>query len=264
MIEPLSVVLPMHYHHSNTSMQRKVARHLGAFRKTVDTLKQYYEDLTKQSSPASSPKRSDVFPYPTDFTSLCDSGRRRFEYKTQFPHKLLFKGTLDDEKRVYIKFVTRYSKEAHLACASLGCAPILHGFEVIPGGWFMVIMEDLEEDYIRLSEYSDVHNDSPTAKLLDNIENALRQLHGQHYVHGDARDTNILVSRTDRTKFALVDFDWAGRMKEVRYPMNVNRTANLWRPDDAIDGALIKPEHDLAMLNDIKKRCGMGRSHNHM
>jgi len=88
------------------------------------------------------------------------------------------RGELGNGRSIYIKFAHHYSKEVHLACVSLGCAPILHGFKVIPSGWFMVIMEDLKEDYIRLSEYSNVHNDSPTAKLLDNIKNALRQLHG--------------------------------------------------------------------------------------
>ncbi|KAF8422596.1 hypothetical protein L210DRAFT_3571233 [Boletus edulis BED1] len=254
-IEPLSVVLPMHYHHLNTRLQKNVARHLGAFKKAIGTLKQYYEALVKQNHPASSPKQYDLlFPYPTDFTSLCDNMNRRFEYIAHIPHRLLFKGTLDDKKRIYIKFVRHYSKYAHLACASLGCAPTLHGFEVIPGGWFMVIMDDLEEDYIRFCDYTDIYGHPPTAELIDNITNALRQLHERGYVHGDVRETNILVSRVDKTKFVLVDFDWAGKIKEVRYPMNVNRTENLWRPDGAVDGALIMPEHDMAMLHDIERR----------
>ena len=48
--------------------------------------------------------------------------------------------------------------------------------------------------------------------------------------------------------FKLVDFDWSGRIGEVRYPMNVYQGQRLWRPREAEDGQLIKADHDIEML----------------
>ncbi|KIJ63840.1 hypothetical protein HYDPIDRAFT_67875, partial [Hydnomerulius pinastri MD-312] len=58
--------------------------------------------------------------------------------------------------------------------------------------------------------------------LIETIRATLTRLHQKGYVHGDVRDTNIMVSRSNKAKFMLVDFDWAGKIGEVRYPMNVN------------------------------------------
>ena len=131
-----------------------------------------------------------------------------------------------------------------MMCATLGYAPTLYGFKELPGGWFMVIMDRLSErKYCPLSK--------PTAPLINNIRDVLKQLHQSNYVHGDLRDVNIIVSRSDETKFMLIDFDWAGKIGEVRYPPRVNRSRDLWRPDGAVDGALIQADHDMDMLNQI-------------
>ena len=65
------------------------------------------------------------------------------------PDKLIFFGKSDGIK-VCVKFVTRYSKEAHIQCASMGIAPILRGFEALPGGWFMVVMDRIDDVFIPL------------------------------------------------------------------------------------------------------------------
>lgn len=44
----------------------------------------------------------------------------------------------------------------------------------------------------------------------------------------------------------FVDFDWAGKIGEVRYPLNVYR--KIWLPPGVSDGALIKVQHDMDML----------------
>jgi hypothetical protein len=46
----------------------------------------------------------------------------------------------------------------------------------------------------------------------------------------------------------LVDFDWSGRISEVRYPMNVYRGDCLKRPEEAENGRLIRADHDIWML----------------
>ena len=106
----------------------------------------------------------------------------------------------------------------------------------------MVVMEMIGQDYCCLSDfplpYS--HYDDTLGKLA--------YLHQENYVHGDVRDTNIMVKKDGVQGFKLVDFDWSGRIGQVRYPMNVYRGQRLWRPLDAMDGQLIKAEHDIKML----------------
>ena len=58
-----------------------------------------------------------------------------------------------------------------------------------------------------------------------------------------------MVKKDGNKGFKLVDFDWSGRIGEVRYPMNVYRGQRLWRPHGAEDGKLIKADHDIDMLN---------------
>ncbi|KAI6044470.1 hypothetical protein EDC04DRAFT_2561304, partial [Pisolithus marmoratus] len=45
---------------------------------------------------------------------------------------------------ICIKFVKRYSANAHWFCASKGHAPELLMIKKLPGGWYMVIMEALD------------------------------------------------------------------------------------------------------------------------
>lgn len=53
----------------------------------------------------------------------------------------------------------------------------------------------------------------------------------------DVCDTNLLVRTDDECGFVLIDFDWAGKEGEARYPINVNRTG-IKRPDGAEDRQL--------------------------
>lgn len=50
------------------------------------------------------------------------------------------------------------------------------------------------------------------------------------YVHGDLRDTNIMVKRY----FKLVGFNWSGRISEIRHPMNEES---------------VSVDHDIQILN---------------
>ncbi|KAL4065048.1 hypothetical protein J3A83DRAFT_4263978 [Scleroderma citrinum] len=244
-VQTLSSPLPMHCHTTDTVMRINVARHLGAFKKAVATLEEYYQNLGV--GPAIDPVQSQLFPHFNSFTSLQDNSMQELKYINQpLKDNLVFFAALCNQQLVCIKFARRYSKDAHEICASLGHAPALHGFEKIPGGWYMIVMDKLPNEYDMLC------GPTPPISLINDIrKNALAPLHEQGYVHGDIRDTNIMVPKSDKTKFMLVDFEWAGKNGEVRYPMNVNKGPTLWRPDGAVDGALIRPEHDIDMLNYI-------------
>jgi serine/threonine protein kinase len=244
-LQVLSTVLPCHFHHSDTQLRFTVARHLSAMKRAVESLRQYYEvdlrainDLSNDSPPQA------PFPYVTSFKSLEDSTVQKFVYKTQHDSaKLLFTGELQTGKRIYIKFVQRYSDKAHSLCASMGFAPALIGYERVPGGWFIVVMDALDE------EYEELPRGPLPSSFADEITAKITLLHQAGYVHGDIRDTNVMVRKDGQKGFMLVDFDWAGEISEARYPMYVNRGTDLWRPDGAQDGNFIMADHDVQMLD---------------
>lgn len=228
-------------------MRARAARHLGAFKKAVHTLKEYYRGLPDTLQPSHLPQ---LFPHHTHFTSLEDNREQCFEYVSQpFDETLIFFGELSNGQRVCIKFVRKYSKDAHLCCAALGCAPTLYGFETLPGGWFMVVMDAIGDDYVKLCDTN------PTRSALERVRECLVRLHRENYVHGDVRSSNIVVCQSDMNKVIVLDFDWAGKIGEVKYPMNVNRAWDLWRPEGAVDGGLITAEHDMEMLGCIEYKA---------
>ena len=67
----------------------------------------------------------------------------------------------------------------------------------------MAVMEMIGEDYFPLSPPPYSHSEDITQKLTS--------LHQANYVHGDVRDTNIMVKKDGVRGFKLVDFDWSGR-----------------------------------------------------
>ena len=236
--------LAFHIHSGDTYNFSILARYMATFRKAVHTLKQYYDMLQPLPS-LSNMSLTQLFPYPTAYTSVIDGNRtKKIVYQRQLSEdKLVFFGTQEsDGQPICIKFVQQYSTEAHNYCAVLGCTPTLMGFEVV-GGWFMVVMENISKGHDTLFS----KQLSMTTKAL--IADKLKKFHQAGFVHGDIRDTNIMVSNSDEKDFKIIDFDWAGRVNEARYPSFINR--QIWRPSGAVDGQPILPAHDLAMLDHI-------------
>jgi tRNA A-37 threonylcarbamoyl transferase component Bud32 len=63
--------------------------------------------------------------------------------------------------------------------------------------------------------------------LSEKVGQCLRQFHQAGFVHGDIRDTNIMVKKNlnqDGLSFLVIDFDSGGEMKQMRYPLNLTRT----------------------------------------
>ncbi|KIL66082.1 hypothetical protein M378DRAFT_10374 [Amanita muscaria Koide BX008] len=248
----LSSIIPFYFDFSDTRLRAMAARHLGAFKKAIRSLQDYYHNdlsVTNPPVPLSNPTSipSDIFPYRKHFTSLVDSSEHHFEYVKQHEHhRLFFFGKLSDGRGICIKFTHDYSPAVHSLCASKGFALKLLGFEELPGGWWMVVMEHIDENYVQFHDLESHHRSS----VLEYLKQFLTFLHANGFVHGDVRDTNIMVPRSGELHFFLIDFDWAGRIGEVRYPMNVNRKG-IWRPDGARDGDLITAEHDDEMLQHL-------------
>ena len=182
-------------------------------------------------------------PYPTGYIDRSDEMTRSIKFVDQMDSRLVFFGSTDHEEKICIKFARTYSEAVHLKCAYNGHAPALKGFQRLAGGWYMIVMEDLR----------DSHRNDITKQRLDHVKNLLMELHQDGYAHGDIRSSNILVGDAE-DEFVLLDFDWAGEIGTARYPMNLNRSENLWRPEGARDGQLILAEHDIAMLEFLQAK----------
>ncbi|KAJ8580322.1 hypothetical protein M405DRAFT_778345 [Rhizopogon salebrosus TDB-379] len=251
-MQSLSTVMPLCYHQTDMKMRTMVARHVGALRNALQSLKTCYDSELHTTLPSPNPDLKFLdsefpdatFPYPYSYTCMETSSTRHFTYISQMDTtKLLFAARTMDNEKICIKFVHRYSKDVHRRCASEYFAPALYGFENLPGGWHMIVMEMIGEDYCCLGESSArySHYDEITTKLVS--------LHQESLVHGDIRDTNIMVKKDGSPGILFVDFDWSGKIGEIRYPMNVYRGKRLWRPAGAKDGQLILAEHDIQMLD---------------
>jgi serine/threonine protein kinase len=159
---------------------------------------------------------------------------------------------MNDKTKLCVKFTQKYSKDAHQYCAEKGVAPKLFAVEDLSGGWLMVVMEYLERDsYMVLVGLSKDARSSFAAGVTEAVE----ILHQGGFMHGDIRDANTMVARDwDQEKgvqnVKLVDFDWAGREGETKYPPNVNYWA-IARPMGAKDGLPVERDHDLEMIKFI-------------
>lgn len=256
-VQTLSTTIPMHCHPTDTATRYAAARHIGALRAAIHSLNIYYRDeLQARATPLTSltSPHNPKFPYPSCFKALDNSTKKTFTYTSHpMDDKLVFFGKLlDDGDDICIKFVREYSPDAHAFCASKGFAPALRGFERLPGGWYMVIMDRIPGDYVNLGDFLRFTNDTCIWKALsDDIRRHLHKMHCANFVHGDLRDTNIMVKQTAAGfSVFLVDFNWSGEHGVVRYPANIN-TQNIWRPKGARDGEFITAEHDLAMVGYI-------------
>ena len=243
-LEVLAPVLPLFYHHTDVGMWERAARYFGAGKKAIYALKHYYQHtLPSINNLQPEDRPNPAYPYQTEYTSLKDSSKHRFKYICKLHEdKLIFRAIRMRGNDICIKFVHQYSRDVHLKCSALGFAPTLHGFESLPGGWYMVVMDFVDGTYELLE-------DSPfKLSFSTEVGEKLASLHQAGYVHGDIRATNIMVKKNGEQGIMLLDCDWAGVIGEIRYPMNVNVT-DVRRPEGAIDKQLILAKHDMAMIS---------------
>ncbi|KAF8623018.1 hypothetical protein AX15_006563 [Amanita polypyramis BW_CC] len=249
-VQILSSIVPLAFHPTDTKNQLKLARHVGAMKNAIGRLRTYYEEVPKLRQALEPHRRRPDFPYPSTFESLQDQQVYKFRYLWMVEAKLVFEAILESGESICIKFVRRYCKEAHEKCAEAGFSPRLRGFKRLPGDWIMVVMDYLDPDHYDVFKQSEQHLES----LYKGMEKQLSRLHQAGFVHGDVRDVNMMLNREDGSKFMLLDFDWAGKIGEVRYPAYVNKAKELGRPEEVSDGGLVKAEHDMAMLKFMFKR----------
>jgi serine/threonine protein kinase len=216
----------------------EIAASISAFLNCVKSLEAHYMDLS------TSVLGNRAFPYQTHYQD--ETGQViDFKYESRIPEKLVFfaKANQEELPSLCVKFVRRYSADAHLLLAEAGHAPKLRSFTSLPGGWHMVVM-----DASPFSLLSSISRKSCNI-AVSTVQNAVGILHKHNFVHGDIRDCNILAHVDDKENaiIHIIDFDWAGKIGEARYPMRVN-TKSVARPSGVGDGELITTHHDLQMI----------------
>lgn len=102
----------------------------------------------------------------------------------------------------------------------MGITPKLRGFEEVGGGWKMVVMDALDE------EYETLDRKALPADTRERIRERLHELHQANFVHCDVRDLNIMVR-----KGSLCLSTSTGQAS--RYTININKV-DLGRPDEMV------------------------------
>jgi len=151
--------------------------------------------------------------------------------------------TVPGGEKVFVKFTQRYSPELHLFCARRGLAPKLRGFEELPGGWFGLVIEEIEK--VDLVDPSGVGADDVETFLLEldkckkEIQRLVEDFHKEGLVHGDLRLANMIFTKGTPRRMLLVDFDWGGKVSEVHFPRGL--LAEELRAQDSRDNCLDRP-----------------------
>jgi hypothetical protein len=252
-LEPLTPAHNLATHWTDEIPRNAIASSLDAFKKTIDRLESYYQTLV---TPVTTSSKIRMFPFPTSYEDE-EKHEIKFTYQSRIQDKLVFRASVDgsDEDHLCIKFTKRYSEKAHRLLANLEHAPRLRAVSSLPGGWIMVVMDFSPygplNDLLRLPSSPEFASESEL--VVVKIREIVQRLHENNLVHGDIRNTNILVDRETLTSKGrcvvhLLDFDWAGTEGEVRYPERVN-TTSVRRPDGVSDREPIIKAHDTAMID---------------
>ncbi|CAG8657785.1 157_t:CDS:1 [Paraglomus brasilianum] len=205
----------------------QLAQTFHALNKAVVLLQGVYNQGPPQISPT---QRS--FPYINSFQTL-DGQMLEFNYKSKL-HGLVFNVERSNDysctlpKDLLVKFAQDYGVNAHEACAEMGIAPQLFGCYSVSGGWKVVVMEYMKDDYSNLAE--EYYEPSCVDEIKKSVKEKVEKMHAKGFVHGDLRQVNILRQKHNGN-IVLVDFDWAGRIHEAKYPLYMN--PNLPRHPDA-------------------------------
>ncbi|KAJ6557425.1 hypothetical protein B0H10DRAFT_2120931 [Mycena sp. CBHHK59/15] len=235
------ICIPLHAHSTNTMQIEAGARVITALRGVCIDLLQRYPSLV-----ANERLQAD-FPFPRSFQ--LNSATVNFTYTVALEDKRVYRALVDETKvPIYIKYALRYCKAAHDIASGLGFAPKLLSITRVQE-WWMVVMEDVSEDYTSLAEAKSRGSD--VQGIQGAVKQVLRSLHQANYVHGDVRDVNVLVCNNrlsaNRSRILLVDWDWAGLSGEVTYPVALNTAVP--RPHGAVAGAVIEMAHDEEMAD---------------
>lgn len=233
----------------------RVARMFTALKRGVDALITYYAPFNVKPYPAPDPNAG-YFPYPNMYTDGDDTVKFRYVKALEEEEQCVtfLAETVTTGARVVVKFADRYGATPHRLLADQGMAPKLLYFGTLDGttpvedkcylreGLHVGPLRMVVMEYVEGTTAAEVSAQWPK-DVVEQVTAALTVLHEKKYVFGDLRLPNVMFSDG---KVKLIDFNWAGKEEEARYPRLLSR-AIAW-PAEAFEFALIRAEHDLEML----------------
>ncbi|PIL30486.1 transporter [Ganoderma sinense ZZ0214-1] len=159
---------------------------------------------------------------------------------------------------VYVKLVDRYGQDVHRLLSDEGFAPKLRWFGPVCGGSSMVIMDKVDGTTIQ-QFIDDESGNLPELSEADlgGLDEARALLRKHGFVHGDLRPPNVMlrINSDKSNSIFLVDFDWAGKDGEVRYPNYPLNPDVLWpRKPELMVGMPITHEDDDKMRLSLLKQ----------
>ncbi|KAK0222082.1 hypothetical protein IW262DRAFT_1296676 [Armillaria fumosa] len=220
--------------------------------RSVSVLLASYEPSGQRSralTPSSGDSHPHFFPFPTSFQND-NQPRVHFKYlqplKPLDPACVVFlPEIIPDKSKVIIKFVQTYGVEAHRLLVQHRLAPHL------------LYCEHLGEDGAG-EVATEMFGGALAPEVVIDLERALNILHREDLVFGDLRKPNIMIvagrNGDDRDTARLINFDWAGKENEVRYPIHLNLSKEVKWADGVGSYRKIEKKHDLGMLVFLKGR----------
>ncbi|PBK61258.1 hypothetical protein ARMSODRAFT_997450 [Armillaria solidipes] len=223
----------------------RIAHILYSLQDSIKELQSYYKNLKPQPLEANKP-------HPRFFPSITSyrSNDKNVSFTYTSPLELddtcvTFLATLDadsGQKKVVVKFVQRYGEEAHRLLTELQLAPAL-----LYAGGCSVSLQMIVMEYIQGQTLVEAYPDGllPIG-VKKAIKKGLNALHNEDFVYGDLRRQNIMVTG-EENRVRFIDFDWAGKVGEVRYPFHL--ASCICEISGALEYDLILKEHDTKMLD---------------
>ncbi len=150
---------------------------------------------------------------------------------------------------VYIKFVSQYGEEVHNLLFEHGFAPDLRWCGRVCGGPMMVVMDEVTGS--TTIQDSLANGELVTNADLEDVDAVLSVL-GDTFVHGALHPSNVIPkSKQDGSKEPyIIDFDYAGKAGEARYPYD-----SFIKYPLELCGQLITRQHD----EDMRSRLLRGQ-----
>ncbi|KAJ3912694.1 hypothetical protein F5877DRAFT_53654 [Lentinula edodes] len=244
-IEVLTPSVPMYFHVSNQDLFLDLARTLTALNILFVDLGKLY-DNPPPLNPLSPVQH--VYPYPRGFKRGTEVVT--FTYlKRVDPIRLVFEVETEEKDILYVKYTQQYGVEAHRRAHELGIAPELLAYDdTLPGGWKMIVMNPIPPGYVETDSMKQGSEEQGKVRAL--VIAQMKRYLDEGFVHGDLRAANIFVDG-ERQNIMVIDYDWAGRTKEVMYPPDVRSSIEVWRPHAELSLRAIETEHDWQMLEHL-------------
>ncbi|KAG6877125.1 hypothetical protein C0993_010077 [Termitomyces sp. T159_Od127] len=210
----------------------EMASILDALVETTKFIENHYASIFEQKDD----KFCRKYPFLSSYRDDVEQKDVGFIYDAQLGEdKLLFSATTDTKEPIVIKFTMQYSVDAHKHLAQLGVTPRIRQSIRISAEWLAIIMD--WSNYTSLYELGCRLSKPQRDKVRSRVRDIVQELHRGCFVHGDIRDANFLVDiaslEDDVVRVHLIDFDWAGRIGEAKYPSGLNYTT-VKRPKEVL------------------------------